>query len=82
MTIERLREAVSRRPFRPFWISLADGRRFLVRSPEFLWIPPRAERTFGISGTGGDEDYSILDLLLVTSLDYRRPARNGRRRRE
>ena len=68
MTIEQLREAVHARPFRPFTISLADGRRFRVRSPEYILLPPKAQRTFIVAESG--EDYRIIDLLLVTSIDF------------
>ena len=73
MTIEQLRKAVNARPFRPFTISLADGRAFRVRSPEYIFLPPKAQRTFIVAESA--EDYNIIDLLLVTSIDF-----NGRRR--
>jgi hypothetical protein len=68
MTIDRLREAAKAQPFRPFTISLADGRRLTVPHPEFVWVPPNASRTFYVAGTGERE--SIVDLLLVTSIDF------------
>jgi hypothetical protein len=40
MTIENLRAVASASPFQPFKIHLADGRNVMVRSPEFLFIPP------------------------------------------
>ena len=68
MTIERLKDAAGAKPFRAFVVCLADGRKLRVSHPEQIWIPPKAERTF-IVGEGG-EDYRIIDLLLVSSLDY------------
>ncbi|MDO8631145.1 MAG: hypothetical protein Q7R41_11695 [Phycisphaerales bacterium] len=68
MTIDRLRKAVRAEPFKPFTISLTDGRRLYVRHPEFILVPPEASRTFVIAESG--EDYSIIDLLLVTSIDF------------
>ncbi len=68
MTIDQLRKAVRHAPFKPFTISLADGRRFPVPHPECVMIGREAGRTFGVAGEG--EDYSIVDLLLVTSIDY------------
>ena len=79
MTIDQLRKAVKAEPFKPFTVSLTDGRRFFVPHPEFIWIPPEASRTFGVSGSG--EDYYILDLLLVTSLDFGNGAGHRRTRR-
>ncbi len=68
MTMEQLRQAVSGPAFRPFSVSLADGRRFFVPHPEFVWIPPEASRTFHVAGKG--DFYSVVDLLLVTSIDF------------
>ena len=68
MTIDRLRKAVRAEPFKPFTISLTDGRRFFVKHPELILVPPEASRTFVIAEAG--EDYSITDLLLVTSIDF------------
>lgn len=65
----RLREAVGAQPFRPFTVSLADGRRLRVRSPEYVWIPPKAQRTFHVASVSGDEE-CVIDLLLVTSLAF------------
>jgi len=78
VTIDKLREVARAEPFRAFTISLADGRRFRVRHPEFIWIPPEASRTFYIAGDGDSE--SIVDLLLVTSIDFGNGS-NGRKRR-
>ncbi|MGE0481641.1 MAG: hypothetical protein AB7Q17_14340 [Phycisphaerae bacterium] len=78
MTIERLREAARATPFKPFSISLADGRTVLVPHPECIRVPPEAQRTFVV--VQGEESYSIIDLLLVTSLDFSN-GRTARRRR-
>lgn len=67
MTIDQLRRAAKAEPCKPFTISLTDGRRFFVPHPEFIWIPPEALRTFNVAGTG--EDYSMIDVLLVASID-------------
>lgn len=68
MTIDQLRKAAKAEPFKPFSLSLADGRRFRVRNPEMIAVLPEATRTFVVAGTG--EDYSIIDLLLVASIDF------------
>ncbi len=75
MTIQQLRKAVAERPFRPFTIVMGDGSRYRVASPEVIAIPPKAERTFIVAQ--GDDDYSVLDLLLVTALEFT----NGRSHR-
>lgn len=76
MTIERLRTAYRATPFRPFTISLADGRKFKVNSPEFILVPPAAQRTFVV--VEDEESYSIIDLLMVTSIDYGGPTSDAR----
>ena len=67
MTIDRLRGAVKAAPFRQFYVCLADGRRFKVSHPERILITPDAARTFVLAERG--EDYRIIDLLLVSSID-------------
>ena len=68
MTIEQLRKALRVEPFKAFTICLTDGRQFRVPHPECIAIPPSASRTFVVAGRG--EDYRIIELLLVTSIDY------------
>ncbi len=68
MTIEQLRNAARAQPFKPFTICLGDGRQLFVGHPEFITIPPTASRTFVVAEP--DENYRIIDLLLVTSLDF------------
>ena len=79
MAIDQLRKAAKAEPFKPFTVSLADGRRFFVPHPEFVWVPPQASRTFNVAGEGDDQ--SIIDLLLVTSIDFGNGA-VGRRKRQ
>ena len=67
MTIEQLNNAKNGLPFRPFTIRLADGRSFLVRHPDFLSRSPSG-RTIIVHGE--NDSYSVLDLLLVTELEF------------
>lgn len=76
MTIEKLREAVQQRPFKPFTVLVADGREYYVPTPELISIAPRASRTFVVAH--GEEEYTFLDLLLVTGLEF---GASGRRRK-
>ena len=81
--IEQLRKAIRTDEFRPFTVTLADGRRFHVGHPELIAIGKEATRTFILAGPG--EDYSVIDLLLVTSLDFEgskisKGRRNGKAR--
>ena len=76
MTIDKVREARGSDPFVPFTISLGDGRQFYVKHPDDIWITADATRTIFVSE--GGEDYSIIDLLLVTSLDFKKRGPRGR----
>jgi len=78
VTFETLRKARDAEPFVPFSVSLADGRRFLVPEPGYLFVPPVAARIFLVYEA--PNEYSSVDLLLVTSLDFH-PAKMQRRRR-
>lgn len=78
MTIDQIRKAIRAEPFRPFTICLADGRMFHIPHPECVMISPDASRTFGVAGPG--EDYRIVNLLLVSSLDFTNGKVRKRRR--
>ena len=75
MTLDELRKAHKATPFHPLRLHLADGRFIDIRHPEFLYIPPRSQRTFVVSDDDGLVE--IIDLLLVTSIKQR----NGRSRK-
>ena len=66
MTIEQLRNVHEARPFRPFVLHLADGRSLRVPHSEFLSHSPTG-RTIIVYHE--DENFSILDLLLVTEIE-------------
>lgn len=68
MTVQQLREVHRATPFRPFTIHTGDGRSFYVRGRDFLSHSPTG-RTVIVYGDG--EDFSILDLLLMTELEIR-----------
>jgi hypothetical protein len=79
MTIEQLRAADSAKPFRPFVIHLADGRAIPVQHPEFLLTVPSG-RTIVVCQP--DDTLNIIDLLLVTDLEFQLSANgSGKRRR-
>lgn len=80
MTVEQLRAAREAVPFKPFTIRLADGQAIDVPHPEFLMVTPIASRTFVVATSA--ESYRVIDLLLVTSLDFgAHRRRNGAVRR-
>jgi len=79
MTMEQLRKAIRAVPFKPFTICLADGQKLPVPHPECVAIGTGATRT--VAAADGEE-YRIIDLFLVTSLDstHRKVPRTRRSR--
>jgi hypothetical protein len=73
MTIEQLRAAYNTQPFRPFIIHLADGRAIPVQHREFMLTVPSG-RTIVVCQP--DDTLNIVDLLLVTDLEFK-AATNG-----
>jgi hypothetical protein len=74
-----IRDPLQKRPFEPFVIQLADGRSLPVRHPEFVAVHPR--RVIVIAEDSG---WSVVEPLLIVSLDYAqpKPRRNGKRRND
>jgi len=68
MTSEKIHELHLARPFRPFTIHLADGRKIPVHHPEFMAESPtgRIAIVFRANGT-----HEYIDLLLVTSVEVK-----------
>lgn len=65
MTVEQLKKAHAARPFEPFDVHLADGRQIAVPHPEFLAMNPTGRTVIIVRP---DDDYHVVDLLLVTDL--------------
>jgi hypothetical protein len=76
MTIQEIRRLYEARPFRPFDIHLADGRRIRVSHPEFMATAPAARTAVVYQADGS---FDIIDLLSAASL--RVPANGTARRR-
>ncbi|HET6246834.1 MAG TPA: hypothetical protein VFE47_03970 [Tepidisphaeraceae bacterium] len=70
MTVEQLKSVHYAKPFRPFTIHMGDGREFRVDHPEFLSRSPSG-RTIIVYGK--DDNFSVLDMLLVTELEVHPP---------
>ena len=65
MSPNQLREAIRHQPFRPFLITVEDGRRLLVEHPEFIAVSPSGrELTF----YAADNTQHWLDARLVREL--------------
>lgn len=67
--IQKLRELMKADPFRPFFVALADSRRFEVASPDMVWL--------AAGGRGGlhffepKEDLIIsVNPMLIASVEW------------
>ncbi len=76
MNVEGIREALHKDPFEPFVVRLADGRSLPVPHPDFVAVHPR--RVIVISEDGS---WSVVEPLLIVSLDYGRGNGASKRRR-
>lgn len=79
MTIEQFRELFHAQPFKPFVIHLADGREVPVLHREFIMATPSG-RTVVVCQP--DDTLNIIDLLLVTDLEIKRPNGSTSKRRK
>lgn len=77
MTLESIRQVHRARPFVPFIIHLADGRRVKVTHPETLLIP-QGEKGRTLVYAERDGNIRIFDLLLVVEIEVQHS--NGRRK--
>ena len=65
MTTEAIKDAIQRRPFRPFSVRLADGSEIQIQNQDYVALHP-AGKTFIIFETDGG--FRIVDIPLVTDL--------------
>jgi hypothetical protein len=73
MTAEQFTATLHQFPFRPFTIHMVDGRKFEVPHRDFV-ARSKSGRTVIVFQSG--EDYSVLDLLLMSELEVH--SANGR----
>lgn len=66
MDANAIREALHLHPFKPFTLRLADGRALQVPHPDFVAVSTR--RVIVINSA--DESMSVLEPILIVSLDY------------
>jgi hypothetical protein len=78
MAIEQLSAAYKSEPFKPFVMHLADGREVPVLHREFILAAPSGRTVIVYQP---DDSFNIVDLLLVTDLEFQR-ATNGKRRKK
>ena len=78
MTTERLRTVHSARPFRPFPLHMADGKKIRVTHPEIMSISPSGR---SIVVNLPDDSFHHIDLLMVVRIEVKNGhvrRRNGR----
>ncbi len=73
MDIAGVRDALHKQPFEPFAIRLADGRSLPVPHPDYVAVGPRR-----IIVVAEDSSWSVVEPLLIVSLDSMRAKRKGR----
>ncbi len=78
MTIQKLRAAYDAQPFRPFVMHLADGRAIPVNHREFIMTAPSG-RTIIVYQP--DDSSNVIDLLLITDLEFKRAGNGPARKR-
>ncbi len=79
MTIDQLRAAYNAQPFRPFTIHLADGRELPVLSREFIFTVPSGRTIIVVQP---DDTTNIIDMLLITDLEFKSPGNGSRKSRK
>ncbi|HZW32094.1 MAG TPA: hypothetical protein VFF52_15385 [Isosphaeraceae bacterium] len=66
MQLDRVREALHQRPFRPFLLKMVDGTSYTIRHPDFVALPPPPKKReivfFGEAGV------HLIDLGLIQEL--------------
>lgn len=78
MNIAILRELHEARPFMPFTMTLADGRKLRVVHNEFLSFFPSGRAAML---THHDDRFTLIDLLLIASVDVDPKYRSRRKAR-
>jgi hypothetical protein len=68
VNIRILRELHETRPFVPFTLTLADGRKLTVPHNEFFSLFPSGR--FAVL-THADDSFTVIELLLVTAVDVK-----------
>jgi len=79
MTADRLREAHTKTPFRPFVLHMSDGRSLRVRHPELLAIAPSGRTAVVIEA---DDSHHIVDVLMITDIEFKADRADGKGRKK
>ncbi len=77
MPPDQLRQAYNAQPFQPFIIHMADGREVAVEHRGFMSIAPSGRYTIVVKP---DDSHEVIDLILVSSLEFRAKANGSRKK--
>jgi hypothetical protein len=70
-TVDQVRDAMHRQPFRAFTVHLVDGRSYFVKHPDFIAIPSTSR---GRDLTIQDDDGShLIDMGLIVEVHVPNP---------
>ena len=73
VTLKDLRDVMHARPFRQFWLCLADGRKLHVAHPDFIAVSATGRVVTVHSPDPVEGGIEIADLLLATRIVFRKP---------
>ncbi len=79
LAIDQIKELHLARPFKPFRLHLADGRKYDVRHPEFLAFS-RSGKTLHFVTESDSIDH--IDVLMIVSVEEKPVGRGGSKRRK
>jgi hypothetical protein len=68
MTTEAIKDAIQKRPFRPFSLRLANGDEIQIQSQDYVALHPVGKTFIIFEPDGG---YRIVDIPLVTDLSVK-----------
>jgi hypothetical protein len=71
MKIEQLRKMKNQRPFKPFWLRMADGREIPITHPDAVAWGGEDSRT--VTCISPADDWDVIDVALITSLGMQAP---------
>ena len=67
MNAEEIRQHIQARPFRPFYLYVADGRQIHVFHHDFAMVSPKGRF---VDVFQPDEKHDILDIRLITGVSF------------
>lgn len=71
MTAAEIRKQITKVPFRPFTLHMADGQTIRVHARDFILVSPLG---LTVDVYQADDDHDILDMALITSISFDPPA--------